>query len=442
MTTNDTAARPLEETPYGAYLYSYPHKTSYRPLDPPVPLASLWEKEKQDALSLYLHVPFCEARCGYCNLFSTARPKAELVDGYVAAMERQAKVVRAALGGKAGFARFAIGGGTPTFLGFAQLERLLDLAERTMGANLPAIPGSVEVSPATADREKLSLLRRRGISRISIGVQSFLDGEVGAVYRPQKADEAKQAIERIREQGFPTLNIDLIYGLPGQDEASFRASLEETLRFAPEEIYLYPLYVRPLTSLGKSTRHWDDVRLELYRAGRDFLVAKGYRQISMRMFRLASAAETPAPVYRCQEDGMIGLGTGARSYTEGLHYATPYAIGQEGVRQIIERYVSTPEVEFAAARHGIWLDDEDRRRRYAILSLLADGIDQDDYARRFGTEVLEDLPQLGELFEAGWGVREGRRIRLTAKGVERSDAIGPWMCSARVKERMAGYELR
>lgn len=434
--------KALEQTPYGAYLYSYPHKTSYRPLDPPVALGPLWEKEKRDALNLYLHVPFCEARCGYCNLFSTARPRADLVEGYVAAMERQARVVRAALGERAGFARFAIGGGTPTYLGRGHLERLLDLAERTMGARLPAIPGSVEVSPATADGEKLSLLRERGISRISIGVQSFVDGEVGAVYRPQKADEAKRAIERIREQGFPTLNVDLIYGLPGQDAASFCSSLEETLRFAPEEIYLYPLYVRPLTSLGKSTRRWDDVRLELYRAGRDFLAERGYRQGSMRLFRRPGAADRPAPVYRCQEDGMIGLGTGARSYTEGLHYATPYAVGQDGVRQIIERYVATPDAEFGSARHGLWLDPDDQHRRYAILSLLADGLDLDEYARRFGSEVLEDLPQLGELLEAGWGVREGRRLRLTPQGVERSDAIGPWLCSERVKERMAGYELR
>lgn len=441
MSTPAQRLEPREETPYGAYLYSYPHKTAYRPLDSPVALGSLWAGQKRDALSLYVHVPFCESRCGYCNLFSAARPDASLVDAYVGAVARQARVVRGALG-EAGFARFAIGGGTPTFLSARALEILLDAAERTMGADLRRIPGSVEVSPATADGEKLRLLRSRGVTRVSIGVQSFVDAEVGAVQRSQRRAEAEQAIERIRAEGFPTLNVDLIYGLPGQDEGTWAASLQAALRFAPEEIYLYPLYVRPLTSLGRSSRRWDDVRLALYRAGREVLLSRGYRQQSMRMFRLQSAAEEAAPIYRCQDDGMIGLGTGARSYTSALHYASVYAMGHDRVRSIIEEFVGSDDAAFGFARNGIWLDDEDQRRRFVILSLLADGVDLDAYRERFGAEALEDLPQLGELLEAGWVHRDTAALRLTEAGLERSDVIGPWLRSERVKRLMADYELR
>ena len=92
------------------------------------------------------------------------------------------------------------------------------------------------------------------------------------------------------------------------------------LRFEGSETTgLYPLYVRPLTFLGKKSRAWDDLRLSLYRAGRDFLLARGYTQVSMRMFRAAHAPAARGAVYRCQEDGMVGLGVGARSYAGAVH---------------------------------------------------------------------------------------------------------------------------
>ena len=424
---------------YEAYLYSYPHKTSYRPLSPAVELGPLWASEKRDALSLYLHVPFCESRCGYCNLFSVPRPKPELVGSYLEALARQARQVRAALG-RASFARFALGGGTPTFLEPRALGGLLDLAERTMGTELAKIPSSVEVSPATADRDRLTLLRGRGIGRISIGVQSFVESEVAAVHRSQAAGEARRAIALIRELGFPILNVDLIYGLPGQDGASWRSSLEEALRFAPEEIYLYPLYVRPMTGLGRSSGKWDDVRVQLYRVGRDHLLARGYRQVSMRMFRLASKAEPAGPVYHCQEDGMVGLGTGARSYTSALHYSTPYALAGGRVRGIVESFAASTDAQLATARYGIWLDGEDQRRRFVILSLLADGLDLVEYRRRFSSDARADLQQLGELVEASLAGLQGDRLVLSAEGIERSDAIGPWLRSRKVADLMAAWE--
>ncbi len=329
----------LHETPYAAYTYSYPHKTAYRMLDPPVRLRDLWAAERRDALFLYLHVPFCEMRCGFCNLFTTANPKVDFEVAYLQTLQRQATRVREALG-PAAFARMAIGGGTPTYLDPAGLHLLFDIAERILGANPTRIPVSVETSPGTADVEKLQVLRERGADRISIGVQSFVDAEVAAVGRAQKRQVVEQALDRIREAGFPTLNIDLMYGLPGQTVKSWLASLRTALQFAPEELYLYPLYVRPLTGMGRQGKTWDDIRLACYRAGRALLLDAGYTQVSMRMFRASHAPAQDGPVYCCQEDGMVGLGCGARSYTRGLHYSSEYAVGASGVRAILRDYVA------------------------------------------------------------------------------------------------------
>src|SRR5262245_48977089 len=110
----------LAGPPFAGYAYAYPHKSAYRPFDAPIPLRDLWAAERRDALFLYVHVPFCEMRCGFCNLFTQARPKADVADAYLAALARQVEQVRDALGDVA-FARFAVGGGTPTYLSAGQL---------------------------------------------------------------------------------------------------------------------------------------------------------------------------------------------------------------------------------------------------------------------------------------------------------------------------------
>ena len=447
--TSDLDAR-LAGTPYQGYAYAYPHKTAYRALEPSVPLRELWAGERREALFLYVHVPFCEFRCGFCNLFTRANPADGLVARYLETLERQVHQVRASLHDDVSYARFAIGGGTPTQLEAAELARLLDLAQGVLGADLPRIPTSCEMSPETVDPEKLALLAARGVDRASLGVQSFLEDEARAAGRPQRTARVEQALGWIREVGFPVLNVDLIYGLPGQTAETWERSLREALAWRPEEVFLYPLYVRPLTGLSRRLpttdpwREWpDDERLALYRLGRKRLLEAGYAQVSMRLFRAAHAPSVAGPDYCCQADGMIGLGCGARSYTRGLHYSGEYAVGSRGVREILESWVERDDASFARADYGFLLDAEDQRRRWAIQSLLwQEGLRFSEYRERFASDALTDLPQLGELEPRGLAVRSDEALRLTPAGLERSDVLGPWLASAKVQRLMEGYALR
>ncbi len=440
MTTLHPPHPLLDGSPYQSYVYSYPHKTAYRPLDPCVPLGPLWAAERRDALSLYIHIPFCGMRCGFCNLFTRAGADDAAVARYIDALRRQAERVAAALG-PAQFAQFALGGGTPTYLDPARLDAVLDVAERTIGADLAAIPASVEVSPGTIDPARLAVLAGRGVDRISIGVETFDEAEASAVLRPQQAAEVERALTLIRDSGVPTLNIDLIYGLPGQGVASWLGSVRSALRFAPEELYLYPLYVRPLTGLDRKGKSWDDLRLACYRAGRDLLLGEGYEQISMRMFRRPAAPGDPGPVHSCQDDGMVGLGAGARSYTRGLHYASEYAVGARGVRAILDDYTARPPEAFAAADYGRHLGPDDQRRRFVLQAILqVEGLAEDSYSRRFGSGVHDDLPELRELVALGLAESKGGTLALTAAGLERSDAVGPWLFSAEVRRATEAYE--
>ncbi|MFC3965589.1 STM4012 family radical SAM protein [Nocardia jiangsuensis] len=435
--------------PYQSYIYGYPHKTAYRPLGPARPaLRELWADEPKDALSFYTHLPFCEFRCGFCNLFTRIGAPGDLTTRYLDAVERQAIAVREALGdGEVRFATAAFGGGTPTFLSAAELTRLCDIAERRMGVDLRAVPLSVETSPGTATPERLAVLAERGTTRASIGVQSFVESEARAAVRPQRRDEVETALAAIRESGIPILNIDLIYGIDGQTAATWRGSLDAALAWRPEELYLYPLYVRPLTGLGKRTpvaeREWDAQRLALYAAGRDHLLAAGYEQVSMRMFRRADAPRTPAD-HACQTDGMVGLGAGARSYTAGLHYSFDYAVETREVRGIVDEYTAT--TDFTRAEVGRALDVDDRRRRHLLQSLLqADGMDVNDYRARFGAGPHEHFPaELAGFAERGW-LDSGtgpELLRLSPEGLAWSDALGPLLFSPGVRAAMAAYRPR
>lgn len=440
----------LSGSPYEAYLYSYPHKTAYRAIEPAIPLRELWAEEKRDALSLYVHVPFCEQRCGFCNLFTVTGVEDDGVEAFLASLERQARATQAALP-DARYARFALGGGTPTYLEPRQLDRVLRLA-RSLGADLDAIPCSVETSPQTATADALGVLREHGIDRVSMGVQSLVDAENASVHRRQARAEVEAAVERMRALGFPTINLDLMYGLPEQTMRTWLDSVRAVIALGATEIYLYPLYVRPLTVLGKQREKqratavdpaWDEARLAMYREARDLLRAEGFAQISMRMFRRVDVPRDAGPVYCCQADGMVGLGCGARSYTERVHYASAYAVGAKGVRGILERYAARTEAEHAVADWGYVLDDEDRRRRFVILSLLSDeGLDLDAYRSRFGSDALEELAELRAVVDARFATREGARVTLTELGLERCDRIGPALRSARVVARMNESAVR
>ncbi|WP_116215195.1 STM4012 family radical SAM protein [Streptomyces olivoreticuli] len=443
---------PVPPRPYQSYVYAYPHKTAYRPLDDRPALEALWEREPKDALSLYLHIPFCEVRCGFCNLFTRIGAPDELTGRYLDALDWQATAVRDALGDAAPvrFANAAFGGGTPTFLEAAELERLCDIAEKRMGADLSAIPLSVEASPATATADRLAVLAGRGATRLSLGVQSFVDEEARAAVRPQRRADVEAALGRIRDARIPVLNIDLIYGIDGQTAASWRLSLDAALAWHPEEIYLYPLYVRPLTGLGRhadssacAERAWDEQRLRLYRQGRDHLLAQGYEQVSMRMFRRSDAPAQGLDDYACQTDGMIGLGCGARSYTSALHYSFDYAVDMREIRTIIDDYTATED--FTRAAHGRYVDEDEARRRHLLQSLLqAEGMPLEDYRLRFGTDPYGDFAAELDAFAAHGWLADGPsgRLCLSPEGLAHSDALGPALFSPGVRAAMAAYESR
>lgn len=436
----------LSRGPYQAYAYAYPHKTAYRDLAQPIELAELWKQEDRTSLFGYLHVPFCTYRCGFCNLFALGRPAEDLVDAYVKQLVEQIRVVSEKLG-EHRFVRFALGGGTPSYLQPSQLETIFVAVNSHLNVNLQAIPVGIEVSPETATYDRLKVCREAGVDRVSMGVQSFVAAELKSLVRPVQRSEVVRAIDAIRVLQFPTLNLDLIYGISGQTAASLIESVRTALEFAPEEIYLYPLYVRSQTGLGKiqgkiADANIDrrDPRADLYKVARDMLLSAGYSQVSMRMFRSPSAPDYGGPAYSCQNDGMIGMGCGARSYARSVHYSDRYAVARTSVSEIIKKYVQAPVASFEKADYGFSLDRLEQQRRFVIQSLLVrPGLQRADYEARFGTRLDSDMPELHQLIRLDLARWKSDLLELTDEGLANADIIGPWLSSDVVIARMSSY---
>lgn len=415
--------------PYKEYMYSYPHKTAYRPLGN-LPFGEYRPHIMARGGDIYLHIPFCESKCGYCNLFSiTSKESGSLVDRYLDGMARHME--QASCYG-APWTGLVIGGGTPLLLSVKQLSRLFQMAATYLGADPRKVPASVETSPRQTSSEKVELLSALGVGRVSIGVQSLVDDELIHLGRRHDANSSRLALDLLAKAGFPCLNVDLIYGIPGQTQASLKYSLDGVTAYMPREIFLYPLYIRPGTGLyGRAAASAD--ALEQYKFGRDYLLGRGYTQLSMRRF----TKDAPSPG-SCGFENSLAFGCGGRSYIGDIHFCWPYSTHPVQCRQLVEEYIIREDK--TAILHGIRLNREEHKRRYIIKNLLsARGISLAEYASVFHGDLLSEFSFIHRLIKEGYIARSNGFLVLTPDGLAYSDAIGPMFISQEVRSRMEAY---
>lgn len=414
---------------YVSYMYSYPHKTAYRTLTPPVSLSPYLERLEGREASLYFHIPFCAHKCGYCNLFSQQCCDAERISLYLHTMRRQAEQLSVAAQGLK-FTSFAVGGGTPLILDEGQLEELFCLAE-LFGVHPSRVFTSVETSPEYTQKSVLRQLRARGVERLSMGVQSFNETELKKLKRRSGLGTVVGALENIVEAGFPQFNLDLIYGIEGQTVESFMRSLNTALTYRPNELFIYPLYVRPGTRID--VRSTDDIGYAIYKSARELLVGQGFVQTSMRRFVRRETTETE---FSCGDEVMLSCGAGGRSYLGNLHYATPYAVRQQAIADEIDHYIRT--TDFMTAANGFLLSTEEMQIRFIIKNLMYHrGVDLAEYEKRFGEKPDRNL--FREFTDRGWIEETGRIVCLTEEGMAYSDYIGQAFISPVVRKLMSEY---
>lgn len=203
--------------------------------------------------SLYIHVPFCVQKCDYCAFYSHALVNSpeDLISAYLEGLE--VEMAKRRKDAPQGVSSLFIGGGTPTALKDMDLERLMKMIHQHFHLKLGA-EQTIEGNPGTLTPSKLNILRRYGINRFSLGVQAFNDKLLSAVGRVHTARQAREAIGRLRTEGFNNINLDLMFGLPAQDLGVWQASLEEALSYSPEHLSLYGLMLEAGTPLYERYR--------------------------------------------------------------------------------------------------------------------------------------------------------------------------------------------
>ncbi len=370
---------------------------------------------------LYLHIPFCQSKCGYCSFFSFAPGPGE-VRALIAALKEQ--IVQAATLPEVkslAFSTLFIGGGTPSMLPVAELAGLLALCLRSFSWSTPAPEISIEVNPGTIDEQGLVQLHRAGFNRLSIGIQSLNDRELRNLGRIHSRDQALATIRGARNAGFANLNCDLMYGLPGQLPDSWRETLAEILSYGPQHLSLYELTVEEGTPL------WEQVE-----SGRCILpaeeevlammalTAERTAQAGLERYEISNYALSG---YQCRHNlnywhngFYLGLGPGAVSALGGERRAAVTDLG---------RYCSLLRQGEPVWGEGETLDPESSFRETVIMGLrMTAGVSMADLRQRYNIDLPNYYgPVYTRLIEQGLLVCEGDRVHLSRRGLALANRV-------------------
>jgi oxygen-independent coproporphyrinogen III oxidase len=294
------------------------------------------------ARPLYVHLPFCSHRCGYCD-FVTVVGKAGEHGSYIDALLAEFELERALLAPE--LETIFVGGGTPTFTEPAELERLL-------AALPPAAEVTVEANPETVTAELATLLSRNGVDRVSIGAQSFQPRLLEVLERLARPGDVRRAVQRVRDAGFDNVSLDLIYGIPGQSPADLERDLAEALALEPEHLSCYELEAKPGTRFthahGAELDRQAEAMEGYFERVVETLTGAGYRWYETANFCLAPERAAGRDLRARHNLGYwqgrdyLGLGVGAVSTIEGLrwrdapslaHYQAALARGERPQRE-------------------------------------------------------------------------------------------------------------
>lgn len=384
-------------------------------------------------LALYLHIPFCTSKCGYCD-FNSYEGLDHLTEGYTEALLGELDLwAPAARDFRVRTVFF--GGGTPSLTALPDIEAFTNrIRERYDVA--PDAEWSLEANPGELTREHLEGLRATGINRLSIGVQSLHDDELAMLERAHSAARAVEAVEAARAAGFDNLNLDFIFGLIDQPLARWQDTLERALALAPEHLSCYALTVEPGTALyyqvakGQLPEPDPDVVADHYEWTRKRLARAGYRQYEISNWARPGLECRHNLVY-WRAEPYLGMGAGAHSFFAGRRFANLDAPNRyiDAIRESVEERVATGGGTLRQIAGGETPDDATQRADAMILGLrLLEGVSSTEFASRFGVTPDEAFPTaIARHLETGLLTRvpppDGDRLRLTPRGLLLSNEV-------------------
>jgi oxygen-independent coproporphyrinogen III oxidase len=384
-------------------------------------------REPDQPLSIYIHVPFCHERCAFCGCNVIISRKEGVADKYLGYVERELELAAQALGERRRLTQLHWGGGTPTFLGLEQIQRLFDAVKSRFEFEDDA-EIALEVDPRVTTAEQIGLLRELGFNRISMGVQDLDPAVQCEIQRNQTEEQTRTLVERCRKAGFRAMNMDLIYGLPRQRLETWADTLAKVIDMRPTRLAVYSFAYLP-DKLHNQRKFEEGVvpsgeaKYELLAMARKALIEAGYRAIGMDHFALLEDELSIALDERRLNRNFMGYTIVPASDLVGFGTS---AIGEVGGcfaqnQKKLSRYYAALDENRFPTMSGIWLSDDDRIRAWVIHQLMCNMyLDTTELNRRFDIEYdsyfADADQQLGDMYEDGFLVREDGNLRVLPLG--------------------------
>ena len=372
-----------------------------------------------NVVGVYLHIPFCRSKCDYCDFYSMPAGD-DLMDRYQKALLTQIKSMVPRLKGRT-VDTIYIGGGTPSYYGEKRLRELLGYLQRHLSVAKNA-EITVECNPDTVDLKSMIRLRKAGVNRISLGMQSADPDQLRCVHRVHDPQQVIWAVEDIRAAKIENLSLDLLYGLPGQSIDSWTDTIRAALALHPDHLSCYGLKVEEGTPLARRVDEEGDMDLPDGDSQADFYLeaVEQIQQAGFRQYEISNFARTGMESRHNLKYWMgreyAGFGPGAHSYLDGVRYAWPRDLA--GYLEALEagEPVAMAEKETVPPR--------EQAREYLLLRMRTmRGIEEWEYRRSFGLN-FEPISRRLEFFESHrWAEQSDHRWHFTPQGFLLSNTL-------------------
>ncbi|MGL4990882.1 MAG: radical SAM family heme chaperone HemW [Sarcina sp.] len=365
-------------------------------------------------ISLYIHIPFCDQKCYYCD-FPSFAGKGNLKDSYIDALIKEIKLTPK----NKIIDTIFIGGGTPSSLSENQLERLLSEIKKFLFDG--KIEYTVECNPGSITEKKLNIMKKYGVNRISMGLQAIQNSLLKDIGRIHNFEVFKENFRLARECGFTNINVDLMFALPKQSIKQWKETLESIIKLNPEHISAYSLIIEEGTKFYNLNENKklklpsEDEEREMYHLTKNILNDYGYNQYEISNYS-KSGLECRHNIIYWEMKNWIGLGSAASSHIDGERF-TNYSS--------VEKYIECMKSGVSAKEEVHVNMEYENIEEFMFMGLrLVKGISEDDFEKRFGKSIDEIYKnKIDKFVLLGLLIRENRKIYFTEKGMEYSNNV-------------------
>lgn len=369
-------------------------------------------------LGLYIHIPFCESKCYYCDFYSITKADKEIKSVYVESLIKELKIYKNKIDGDT-FDTIFIGGGTPSAIDAEIYSKMFEyLYNQDLVKEDAEI--TMEINPKNRGLDYLNKIKKNGVNRLSVGIQTFNDEILKVIGRNHNKVEAERFLESVNNAGFENLSCDLIFNLPLQKFKHIKRDVDILEKFFAKHISLYSLKVNPNTKMNEIVKKdtyklmEDEEERDIYYLARNYMNSKGYKQYEISNFA-KKGYESKHNLKYWDRNEFIGIGASAHSFLENKRYSNISNV-DEYIKSINNCKLPIDYEEYINKEDALW--------EFLILGLRkSEGVNIKEIEAMFNISFSKYKEIINKLNEEGLLKRTKENIKLTKKGMDLSNYV-------------------